>query len=45
MGNTWDCMVHVYLRRALLSARWFGDDGCQLRELSRARLGVADGLS
>jgi alkylation response protein AidB-like acyl-CoA dehydrogenase len=45
MGNTWDCIVHVYLRRALLSSRWFGDDGAQLAELQRMRLGVADGLS
>ena len=45
MGNTWDCIVHVYLRRALLSAQWFGDDGEQLRQLQRDRLGVTDGLS
>jgi alkylation response protein AidB-like acyl-CoA dehydrogenase len=45
MGNTWECIVHVYLRRALLSSRWFGDDGEQLRELQRTRLGVTDGLS
>ena len=45
IGNTWDCIVHVYLRRALLSSRWFGDDGEQLRELERIRLGVAHGLS
>jgi alkylation response protein AidB-like acyl-CoA dehydrogenase len=45
MGNTWDCIVHVYLRRALLSSRWFGDDGEQLRQLQRTRLGVADGPS
>lgn len=45
MGNTWDCMVHVYLRRALLSSQWFGDDGEQLRQLERSRLGVSDGLS
>ena len=45
MGNTWDCIVHVYLRRALLSSRWFGDEGEQLRQLQRTRLGVADGLS
>jgi hypothetical protein len=43
MGNTWDCIVHVYLRRALLSSQWFGDDGEQLRALQRSRLGVADG--
>jgi alkylation response protein AidB-like acyl-CoA dehydrogenase len=45
MGNTWDCIVHVHLRRALLSSLWLGDDGLQLRELERTRLGVADGLS
>jgi alkylation response protein AidB-like acyl-CoA dehydrogenase len=45
MGNTWDCMVHVYLRRALLSSRWFGDDGEHLRQLQRTRLGVTHGLS
>ena len=33
MGNTWDCIVHVHLRRALLSSQWFGDDGEQLRQL------------
>lgn len=38
MGNTWDCIVHVYLRRALLSSQWFGDDGEQLRQLERSRL-------
>jgi Acyl-CoA dehydrogenase, C-terminal domain len=43
MGNTWECLVHVYLRRALLSSQWFGDDGEQLHQLQRARLGVADG--
>jgi hypothetical protein len=45
IGNTWDCIVHVYLRRALLSTQWLGDDGEQLRQLERARLGVSDGLS
>ena len=30
IGNTWECIVHVYLRRALLSSQWFGDDGVQL---------------
>lgn len=43
MGNTWDCIIHVYLRRALLSSQWFGDDGEQLRRLQHTRLGVADG--
>jgi alkylation response protein AidB-like acyl-CoA dehydrogenase len=45
MGNTWDCIVHVHLRRALLSSQWFGDDGEQLRQLERTRLGVTHGLS
>ena len=45
MGNTWDCIVHVHLRRALLSSQWFGDDGEQLRQLERTRLGVSHGFS
>jgi len=45
LGNTWECMAHVYLRRALLSSQWFGDDGVQLAALGRERLGVDDGLS
>jgi alkylation response protein AidB-like acyl-CoA dehydrogenase len=44
IGNTWDCIVHVFLRRALLSSQWFGDDGRQLLELQHRRLGVTDGL-
>jgi Acyl-CoA dehydrogenase, C-terminal domain len=45
IGNTWECMAHVYLRRALLSAQWFGDAGEQLLRLERERLGAVDGLS
>jgi alkylation response protein AidB-like acyl-CoA dehydrogenase len=45
IGNTWDCLAHVYLRRALLSSQWFGDDGVQLDCLQAARLGSRDGLS
>jgi alkylation response protein AidB-like acyl-CoA dehydrogenase len=45
IGNTWDCIVHVYLRRALLSSQWFGDDGEQLRRIEQTRLGVTYGLS
>jgi hypothetical protein len=45
IGNTWECIVHVYLRRALLSSQWFGDDREQLRRLEEQRLGVTDGLS
>ena len=41
IGNTWECIAHVYLRRALLSSQWFGDDGAQLpRARSTTRLGV-----
>ena len=43
IGNTWECMVHVYLRRALLSSQWFGDDGEQLRRLADDRLGARVG--
>lgn len=39
IGNTWECIVHVYLRRALLSTQWFGDDGAHLRALAWSRLG------
>lgn len=42
IGNTWECMVHVYLRRALLSTQWFGDDGTQLLALSHTRLGAGE---
>ena len=46
IGNTWECIAHVYLRRALLSSQWFGDDGEQLRtSWQRERLGATDGLS
>jgi alkylation response protein AidB-like acyl-CoA dehydrogenase len=44
IGNTWECIVHVYLRRALLSAQWFGDDAVQLAALQQERLGVPVGL-
>lgn len=45
IGNTWECIVHVYLRRALLSTAWFGDDGEQLRALESERWAVTSGLS
>src|SRR4030095_16035059 len=43
IGNTWECIVHLYVRRALLSSQWFGDDGEQLRQLQHERLGVGVG--
>jgi alkylation response protein AidB-like acyl-CoA dehydrogenase len=45
IGNTWECIVHVFLRRAMLSTQWFGDDGHQLHELQATRLGVGRGFS
>ncbi len=45
IGNTWECIAHVYLRRSLLSSQWFGDDGANLRLLGVERLGAGDGLS
>ena len=44
IGNTWECFVHVYLRRALLSSAVLGDEGHQLRVLAQSRLGVTNGL-
>jgi alkylation response protein AidB-like acyl-CoA dehydrogenase len=41
IGNTWECIVHVYLRRALLSSQWFGDDGEQLHRLQGELFGAA----
>jgi alkylation response protein AidB-like acyl-CoA dehydrogenase len=40
IGNTWECFVHVYLRRALLSSALLGDEGHHLRGLAYERLGV-----
>jgi alkylation response protein AidB-like acyl-CoA dehydrogenase len=44
IGNTWECFVHVYLRRALLSSALLGDEGFHLRALARRRLGDVRGL-
>src|SRR5215207_5680170 len=38
IGNTWECFMHVYLRRALLSSALFGDEGHHLRALAHRRL-------
>ena len=41
IGNTWECLAHVYLRRALLSSQWFGDDREHLDDArSATRLGA-----
>lgn len=44
IGNTWECFVHVYLRRALLSSALLGDEGHHLRALAHQRLGDVRGL-
>jgi len=40
IGNTWECFVHVHLRRALLSTALLGDEGHHLRVLAHERLGA-----
>ena len=37
IGNTWDCLAHVYLRRALLSAEVLGGVGGSLRRVLEHR--------
>jgi alkylation response protein AidB-like acyl-CoA dehydrogenase len=45
IGNTWECMAHVYLRRALLSIDLLGGVGPSLtRVLTHAGIGAGDGL-
>jgi alkylation response protein AidB-like acyl-CoA dehydrogenase len=44
IGNTWECFVHVYLRRALLSSALLGDEGHHLTGLARRRVGYDRGL-
>jgi alkylation response protein AidB-like acyl-CoA dehydrogenase len=45
IGNTWECLAHVYLRRALLSTDLFGGIGTNLaRVLAHHGIGGAYGL-
>ena len=44
IGNTWECMAHVYLRRSLLATELFGGDGPQLSLLAQRRWGATHGL-
>ena len=45
IGNTWECLAHVYLRRALLSIDLLGGVGPSLaRVLAHHGLGGGDGL-
>ena len=45
IGNTWECMAHVFLRRTLLATELFGGDGPQLALLGSQRWGATNGLS
>jgi hypothetical protein len=40
IGNTWECLAHVYLRRALVSADLLGNIGPNLQRVLDHRLGV-----
>jgi alkylation response protein AidB-like acyl-CoA dehydrogenase len=45
IGNTWDCLAHVHLRRALLSSDVFGGvDASLARVLDQFGIGGVDGL-
>jgi hypothetical protein len=45
IGNTWDCLAHLYLRRALVSIEMFGGVGRSLeRVLAYHGIGGDDGL-
>ena len=45
IGNTWECLAHVHLRRALLSSDLFGGAGPNIdRVLAHQRIGGGRGL-
>ncbi len=45
IGNTWECLAHVFLRRALLSGEVLGGVGASLeRVLAAHDVGGDDGL-
>lgn len=45
IGNTWECLAHVYLRRALFSSELFGGIGLSLERVLAGRgIGGDDGL-
>lgn len=46
IGMTWECLAHLYLRRALMECAVLGDDSYQLGQLAdAAKEGSPDGLS
>jgi alkylation response protein AidB-like acyl-CoA dehydrogenase len=45
IGNTWECLAHVYLRRAIVSSDLFGGVGVNLdRVMNHQKMGPADGV-
>jgi alkylation response protein AidB-like acyl-CoA dehydrogenase len=36
IGMTWECLAHLYLRRALMTSAVLGDDSSQLDQLAAA---------
>ena len=44
IGNTWECLAHVHLRRALLSAEVFGGVDASLQRVLAHHAGADDGL-
>jgi alkylation response protein AidB-like acyl-CoA dehydrogenase len=45
IGNTWECLAHVFLRRALFSTELFGGIGSNLERVLAARgIGGENGL-
>ena len=40
IGNTWECMAHIHLRRSMLATELFGSDGPQLALLATQRWGA-----
>jgi alkylation response protein AidB-like acyl-CoA dehydrogenase len=45
IGNTWECLAHVHLRRALLSSEVLGGVGVNMgRVLAHYGIGATDGL-
>ena len=44
IGNTWECLAHVHLRRALLSTELLGGVDASLERVLAHHLGSSDGL-
>jgi alkylation response protein AidB-like acyl-CoA dehydrogenase len=44
IGNTWECLAHVHLRRALLSTDLLGGVGASLERVLHHHLGGDHGL-